>query len=75
MYEFHTSEAKQEKLSHLSALICKVAIVPENYLSREEVGAVIEYLCDIEYELLRQLDAATPNPPEGRGRLVVLKRR
>jgi len=75
MYEHHTYQTKQEKLVNLSALICKIAMVPEPYLGREEVNAVIEYLCDIEYDLLRQLDAAPPNPPEGRGRLVVLKRR
>ena len=56
MYELHTAKGKQEKLAHLSDLIRKVAMVPEPYLSRKEASAVIEYLCDIEYELISQLN-------------------
>jgi hypothetical protein len=73
MYELQAYQTKQNKLSHLSTLICKVAIVPEDYLSGEEVRAVVEYLCDIEYELLRQLEAAAPTPPEKKGNLALFK--
>ena len=60
MYEFHPAAGKQEKLVALSGLICKIAVIPEEYLAQENASAVIEYLCDIEYDLIRQLNQEAP---------------
>jgi hypothetical protein len=60
MYESHTDAGKQEKLTSLSGLICKLAVIPEEYLTQENASAVIEYLCDIEYDLIRQLNQEAP---------------
>jgi len=73
MYELHTSAGKQEKLANLSDLICKIAIVPEQYLSREDAGAAIEYLCDIEYDLIQQLNLEPQTPQRKGTNLRVLK--
>jgi hypothetical protein len=64
MYKFSTYAGKKEKIKILSNLIVKVAMVPGKYLSQKDVSAVIEYLCDIEYDLIKQLDCDTHEFPK-----------